>query len=433
MWFLDPLWRGPILACGALGWSCGVIGASLLVRRQSLLGETLSHAAYPGLMLMAILAGLTQITENYYLEALAVLGAYFTGWLGVVDSEQMYKEGEHQDASATWILASYMGVGVLLASWLQFHYPLSYLKIQTFLFGQAATLQDIHIVVYGVIALLTSLCFFVLQRPLLLLHFDQAFFHSAVRSTRPFYGLLFSLWTLVIVLGLRAGGVVLMPALLVCPAVCSRQLTHRYDYFVILSAVTGSILCILGSFLSVRAEMFLTTWVDKQYAWAIPSGPAIVVISVIWTFFLLLFAPQRGVISRKIRVWLHRRRCLEENILKTLCLAQLIHKKPNACVSLAWISERLPAYSPSSIRYALKKLTMKKSVITNSSNFFSLSEEGKMRAKRIVQLHRLWVVYLTHYLQLKDARVHISAEEIEHIIDEDQERELKILLGDELG
>ena len=53
-----------------------------------------------------------------------------------------------------------------------------------------------------------------------------------------------------------------------------------------------------------------------------------------------------------------------------------------------------------------------------------------MRAARIIRLHRLWEVYLANYLGFKVDRVHRNAEEMEHIITPELEKELISLLED---
>ena len=58
-----------------------------------------------------------------------------------------------------------------------------------------------------------------------------------------------------------------------------------------------------------------------------------------------------------------------------------------------------------------------------------LTKEGKRRAEKLIRLHRLWEVYLVHMGQ-HSKRVHRSAEEMEHILTPEIEKELLILLDD---
>jgi len=62
-------------------------------------------------------------------------------------------------------------------------------------------------------------------------------------------------------------------------------------------------------------------------------------------------------------------------------------------------------------------------------NAYVLNETGWAKASRIVRLHRLWEGYLVHYMGQGVDRVHKSAEEFEHLSDENLEKELEKLLG----
>jgi manganese/zinc/iron transport system permease protein len=59
---------------------------------------------------------------------------------------------------------------------------------------------------------------------------------------------------------------------------------------------------------------------------------------------------------------------------------------------------------------------------------YKLTHDGRLRAAKIVRLHRLWEVYLADYLGVGAERVHRNAEEMEHIITPELEKELTLLL-----
>jgi manganese/zinc/iron transport system permease protein len=64
------------------------------------------------------------------------------------------------------------------------------------------------------------------------------------------------------------------------------------------------------------------------------------------------------------------------------------------------------------------------------NDYYHLTKEGQQRAAKIVRLHRLWEVYLTNYLGMGGERVHRNAEDMEHILTPELERELTLLLKD---
>ncbi len=63
-------------------------------------------------------------------------------------------------------------------------------------------------------------------------------------------------------------------------------------------------------------------------------------------------------------------------------------------------------------------------------HIFKLTGDGVYRAANIVRLHRLWEVYLAHYLGVGGEKVHRNAEEMEHILTPELEKELTLLLQD---
>ena len=65
-----------------------------------------------------------------------------------------------------------------------------------------------------------------------------------------------------------------------------------------------------------------------------------------------------------------------------------------------------------------------------NGNCYQLTADGRGRAANIVRLHRLWEVYLANYLEVGGERVHRNAEEMEHILTPELEKELIRLLND---
>lgn len=56
--FLDPLYRAPFVGSMLMCLSAAIMGALMFVKRRSLLGETLSHATYPGVVISALIGSL---------------------------------------------------------------------------------------------------------------------------------------------------------------------------------------------------------------------------------------------------------------------------------------------------------------------------------------------------------------------------------------
>ncbi|NRA90980.1 MAG: metal ABC transporter permease, partial [Simkaniaceae bacterium] len=87
--FLDPLYRAPVVGSMLMCLSSSLVGTLMVVKRRSLLGEALSHAAYPGVVLSVIL-GAALFSPSHPLAILVVLGgAFLFSYLGLLFIEKL--------------------------------------------------------------------------------------------------------------------------------------------------------------------------------------------------------------------------------------------------------------------------------------------------------------------------------------------------------
>ena len=157
--FLDPILRAPTIGSMLLGFVSALMGVVVFIKKRSLIGETLAHAAYPGLILGAFMA--------VFFSKLASIGflagAFITSCLGLYVVEKLETRFKiHPDSALCLVLSLSLGVGVLFSSHLQFISPLHYQRAQIFLFGQVATMNDFHIIFYSGFSLIV-LTFFTLN------------------------------------------------------------------------------------------------------------------------------------------------------------------------------------------------------------------------------------------------------------------------------
>ena len=147
--FLDPSFRASTLGTIFMCIAAALIGVLSFVKRRSLIGETLSHATYPGVILAALIAApfcaVGDAPSTFILLAVASLCA-LAGALSIRLLEKKLRL--HADAALCFVLASFLGLGVLLASRIQFTHPVWYKYTQTFLYGQAATILNHQVWLY---------------------------------------------------------------------------------------------------------------------------------------------------------------------------------------------------------------------------------------------------------------------------------------------
>lgn len=424
--FTDPILRGPTIGCMFMCLAASLMGVIVFLRKQSLIAEALSHASYPGVILGVLAAGLLSIQEGQELQLslLALIGAFLTSLLGFWAISALEKHIRvSSDAALCLVLSTFFGVGLTMASEVQFSFTSLYKQVLTYLYGQAATMTDIHILIYGALASLVILIIFFLYKELQVITFDRQYASSMGIAVSWIDTLLFILIALAVIIGIRSVGVVLMSAMLIAPAVAARQFTNRLSFLFILAAFFGMLSGFLGNYFSVQlTETFAGLYPAARII--LPTGPMIVLVATAICIGALLFAPERGLLVRFWRVARFRYICICENILKVIWR---IH--PEANVSLQQIAKYQTISTPY-LKFILNRIARNGWIEQVKNNVYHLTADGQQRAAKIVRLHRLWEVYLANYLGMGSERVHRNAEEMEHILTPELERELTQLLND---
>lgn len=409
-YFTDPILRAPTIGCILMCTAAALMGAVLFFQRRLMVSESISHAAYPGAVLGVLVLSLFGSQYEEYSFLAVLIGASLSSWLGLKVIAYLERRIQiKSDPALCFTLAIFFGIGILLASWLQESSPMWVSQVQSLLYGQAATLTDIHIAIYGALACLCIAFIILTFRQLQTFLFDRSFAKSIGIRTRVVERLIFWLLLLSIVAGIRSVGVILMSGMLIAPIVAARQFSNRLSTVFALSALFGALSGLFGNVLSVEVALAY----DHIH---IPTGPMIVLIGSTIALTSLLFSPKRGVFFRLARLALFRLRCLEENVMKGIWKKGSIERK------------ELKRLYPRS-KLAVSRLISQGWVFQDGAKLF-LTEDGKVKASAIVRLHRLWELYLTEQLGCQAERVHHSAEEMEHILTPALEERLTKLLED---
>jgi manganese/zinc/iron transport system permease protein len=398
--------------------AASLVGVLVFTRKRSLLGETLSHATYPGVIFAIFLSTFFFEEDSKWMPIITLVCAFFSSFLGlyfIAILEKRFKVSS--DAALCFVLSSFFGLGILFASVVQRINPQEYKQMQAYLFGQAATMTDIHIFIYGILSFIVLLVIFVFYKEIKTLSFDINYAKSLGLNTGLIELLTYCLIILATVVGIRSVGVVLMSAMLIAPAVSARQYTNNLKLIFVISAFFGLLSGFWGNYLSLE----LSEGIENAKI-SFPTGPMIVIVASFIAFISLLFAPKRGVVIRFLRIVIFKLTCLKENILKTIWRLE-----DDKTVKLVDI-KKYQRVSNSLLKIMLSGLCREGLVLKKEKNTYNLTESGKKKAEHIIRLHRLWEVYLANYLGAPKDRVHKSAEEMEHILTPELEKELDLLL-----
>lgn len=421
IYFTDAVLRGPTIGCMLMCMASALVGVIVFLRKQSLLGEALSHAAYPGVILGIIFASLfnSDPYEGQSINLMVMGGAFFTAIVGLWCIHLLERSlNVRSDSALCFILSAFFGIGLTMASQIQFTHTAFYRQAQAYFYGQAATMTDIHILIYGILAAFLSMIIVIFYKEIRILTFDRDYARSIGVNAQTIDGLIFILIVLAVVIGIRSVGVVLMSSMLIAPAAAARQYSNRLSSIFIIAAFFGLASGFLGNYLSIEMTHLILT---STFNFSLPTGPMIVIVASLICFFSLFFAPERGLCIRLIRIARFRYRCLCENLLKAIWRYGADKEIPFETI------EKHQSVSPLYLRFILGRL-IRYGWVQRTSRGYLLTADGVQWATRIVRLHRLWEVYLVEFLGVGAERVHYSAEEMEHIITPELERQLTLLL-----
>jgi manganese/zinc/iron transport system permease protein len=417
-YFTDPILRAPTIGCMLMCLAAALVGSIMFVRRRSLVGETLAHSSYPGVVIAVMLGAMF---DEKFLMILVVFGALSFSLLGlwVVDFlENKFKVSS--DSALCFVLSSAFGIGITVASRMQFSNAVLYKKIQVYFYGQAATMTDEYIFVYGALVLLILLALVLFYKEIQATYFDRSFSESIGLKTKVIDAVVLILVALSIIVGIRTAGFILVSGMLIAPSVAARQFTHNFGKMIFLSALFGVSGGFLGNYFSVELALIFADQVDVRF-FSLPTGPMIVLVAMVFCVLAMLLAPERGFLPRIVRALEFRFKCAQENILKT------IWRFGNG-EGLSLV--KIMSFQSMSLWYLRLVIYSLKRYVKKQEGNYILTQEGRGRAGRIVRLHRLWELYLVDALGIGEERVHRSAEEMEHIITPQIERELTEMLHD---
>lgn len=287
---MDAVWL--TLMCFLVALPCSQLGAFLVLRRMSLVGDAISHSVLPGIVIAFFFVG--NLASPWLL-----IGAAFAGLLVTVLIEQIHQRTRIKQDSAIGIaFTSFFALGVvLLAVFLRN----VHLDQQCVLEGQLGDILNYErvlilgyevprpLVLMSIVAGVTSLLIFIFYRVLVLSSFDAGLAASFGYRPGIVHYALMAFLSIVVVAAFQAVGAILVIALLIIPGATAYLCTHRLKAMLWLSA--------LHAFLSSVAGIYIHVWTNGNQS-------AAVVVAGLGLFLLAwLFGPADGVL---VKMWQRR-------------------------------------------------------------------------------------------------------------------------------
>lgn len=365
--FFDYTLRTVAMGAAVLGIVSGALGAFAVLRKQSLLGDAISHAALPGVVIAFLL---TRSKASLVL----ILGAAVAGWLATLWMTNIVKHTRiKEDTALGLVLSVFFGLGLMLLTFTQRLPDSRQAGLDTFLFGQAATLLERDVLTMGILGGFSLVVMGLFWKEFKLLAFDREFGASLGFPMGALDILLTTLLVLAIVIGLQAVGVVLMSAMVVAPAAAARQWTDRLGVMVVLSAVFGALSGLIGAMISSLGS-------------GLSTGPVVVLCISTIVLVSLTLAPNRGLLPRWLRHQRNRRKLRVESVLADLYTLASQHNDLDHAHSIETL--RAMNLRRGGVQKSLEALQSRGLVHEPVNGHWALTKAGQVEARRSLDATR---------------------------------------------
>ncbi|MGE0757830.1 MAG: metal ABC transporter permease [Pirellulaceae bacterium] len=402
--------------------SCAVPGVYLFVRRQSMMGDALSHTALPGIAI-AFLATLALrnagwISAETYLgwrHAAVVTGAVLMGVLSAVLTETVQRVGQVEaNAALGVVFTSLFAIGLLLVRLFADKVDLDpdcvlYGTIETAVMDRSAWFGWPRAAVVNGLALCFNLLLVGLFfKELRLAAFDPALATSMGIPAQLVYYVLTSVTAVTLVAAFESVGSILVIAMLVVPAATAHLLVDRLGWLLGCALLVAALSAVLGHVLAITLPaLVLPRWGFDASITASTAGMMAVASGLLFVV-AALFGPRYGLLTQlgyRMRLALqvaaedqlgilYRR---EERLGQTVHPAGLLHGGLLDRLARRWLRYR--------------------GELQLSAAGLGLTDRGRQHAERIVRAHRLWESYMAKHLPLPGDHLHEAAERVEHYLD----------------
>lgn len=400
----------PLLAAIFAALSCGLLGNFLVLRKQSLMGDAISHAVLPGLV------GAFLITQSRS-PGIMFAGAAMSALVTVVLVEIIKRLGKVEPGAAMGVVFSVLfalGVFMLenaaarsvdLDADCVLHGNLQTLFWTTSPtewnhFLNANTLNEIPRQLWTLLGTTLAVIIFITLffKELRIASFDAGIATVQGINAGFMHMLLMTFVAIAAVASFEAVGSILVIAMLICPAATARLLTDRLITQIFTSAIIALLTAIGG--------YALASWMGVNAAGMMATSAGVILLIV------MIGSPSHGIIAKA-----RNQRRLGDLVILEDILGSLYrlsetedHASRNDLMAIIGSPKRT-AKALDRAEYDL--------LIVQMTNHIALTEKGKSQGAAIIRKHRQWEGYLVDHAGISPDHVHDTAEKLEHLIDPD--------------
>lgn len=272
-WLLEPLQyeflRQAIWVSAFVGVVCAVLSCYITLKGWSLMGDAISHAVVPG------------VVVAYALNIPFAIGAFLFGFgatvaIGYIKSKTRLKE----DAVIGVVFTGFFAFGLVLVTKIPSNIDLFHI-----LFGNVLGISQQDIIQTLIAGTITLVVILLRRKDLLLFCFDPNHAKAIGLNTQAMYYTLLSVLALTIVTALQTVGIILVISLLVTPGSIAYLLSDRFDHMLGIAMGSSVFSCVMGTYLSYHLD--------------ISTGGAIVVLLTVLFIGVMIFAPKYGILAQQ--------------------------------------------------------------------------------------------------------------------------------------
>ena len=267
-----------------LAMSTGIVGTISILKRQSLIGDAVGHASFPGIVLAFIIAGRKDSLTLMSGAIIAGVCAFFIIQY-IVNSSKL-----EADTTMAVILSAMFGFGMVLKSYIQGNssFSGSQAGLANYIFGQAAYMLKEDVIIIFSVSIVSILLFLIFFKEIKIHVFDEAYAETLGIKKNIISVLIIIITMLLIAAGLKAVGVVLISSMLITAGVIGMQWSKRYESVLIIAAISGALSALIGTSVSTLVK-------------GMSTGPSIILCMTAIAFLSVLCGPY-GIIASKMRI-----------------------------------------------------------------------------------------------------------------------------------
>ena len=436
-------WQGLdtwIAITGALAaMACALPGTWLLLRRQSLLGDALSHAVLPGIVVAflgmnwleqsdrgasevvsgsvngvvarSVTGDLARVARR---QTVLFVGAAVSGIVAALLTELIQRWGRLERSAALGVVfTSMFALGLLL---IRLFANRAHIDADCVLYGNlettafdtlAGTGIPRGVIVNAAMLLMNGLLVLVFFKELRLATFDAELAESQGLRAGWVSLALMTVTAATVVAAFESVGAILVIAMLIVPAATARLLTNRLSLLLVLAPLIAAVGAVLGHVGALTLPAMICSRIGLRGIDDASTAGMMAVTTGALFLLTVIANPKQGLVRGLVDQLRLQVRIAREDLLGRLYRREELERVTD------WRGELPRTWAA----WIARRRLLRKGLIQIGTLHDELTDAGRRFAQDIVRSHRLWESYMARHFDLPGEQLHATAERVEHFLD----------------